>query len=1013
MSKTFSLRNALILFSLIFSININITGAVNLDPDFVPTLENGIQPINTHAVQADGKIIIGGSFRLIKGELARNFARLNADGSLDQTFDTGIGPDSGARIIKIQPDGKILIAGLFSSYNGISQTWFARVNTDGSLDTSFLPQLNGTVNAIELQADGKILIGGGFTNINGTSRRRIARLNSDGSLDTTFDPGTGAESDITAIAVQADGKILVGGSFIFFNGQNIRYFLRLNSNGTIDTSFVTNDEPGNRVTDIEIQTDGKILVSGAFSSNGGDSRNLIARINSDGSLDTSFTADFAPSNVVSDIEIQTDGKIFAAGNFLTVGGVSRGGIVRLNTDGTVDTTFGGTGADDFVNEVEIQTNGQIVISGGFENYNGNAVLQLARINSDGSLDQTLSTRTGFTGSTGAIAIQADGKIIVGGTFQFVNNVSRRGIARLNRDGTLDETFDPGTGITGFINDIAIQADGKVIIVGNILDYDGTVRSDIARLNADGSLDTSFNAGATNSNAEIDKVLIAPDGKILVSGLFFSFGGTQSLSIARFNPDGSLDTSFTSMAQPGRISGIAIQPDGKIVIGGLFSTYANVARKDIARINADGSLDTTFDPGTGTNNIFDLELQSDGKIVIAGFINTYNGVSRRGIARINPNGTLDTSFDPGTGTLSLIRNVEIDARGKVLIGGDFTEFNGIPAGRFARLNSDGSFDNTFNIGTGSSGGILDIEIESDGDILAGGGISIFNGNLRAGLIRLKENLAGNRNFDYDGDGKADISVFRSSTATWWIRQSTNSAFIARQFGAADDKLVPADYDGDGKADVAVYRGGVWYIQQSSDGNVKIVSFGLAEDIPAVGDFDGDGRADISVYRPSQGIWYRLNSSDDSFSAAQFGLDGDKPVVGDYDGDRKSDIAVYRPSDGVWYLLQSMNGFTAVPFGISTDQPTPADFDGDGKTDIAVFRKSESIWYQLKSQAGFSAIQFGLSEDLPVPADYDGDGKADIAVWRPSDHVWYLLNSQTGFISVLFGIDGDIPTQTAFN
>ncbi len=277
-------------------------------------------------------------------------------------------------------------------------------------------------------------------------------------------------------------------------------------------------------------------------------------------------------------------------------------------------------------------------------------------------------------------------------------------------------------------------------------------------------------------------------------------------------------------------------------------------------------------------------------------------------------------------------------------------------------------------------------------------------------------SGSAPFDFDGDGLTDISVFRPSTAAWYLQLSTVGSRGA-EFGVASDRLAPADYDGDGMTDIAVYRPetGIWYVFNMEEGTTSYYVFGLPEDLPTPADYDGDGKADISVFRPSTGTWYRQNSSDGSFFGMQFGASEDKPTLGDFDGDGKADIAVFRPSNGAWYQVNSSDGsLFGELFGFGTDVTVPADYDGDGKTDLAVFRPSNGFWYIKNSNgAVYTAYPFGLADDIPAPGDFDGDGKADLSVFRPSDGNWYRLNSSDGsFFAYQFGTNGDKPTQAAF-
>ena len=263
------------------------------------------------------------------------------------------------------------------------------------------------------------------------------------------------------------------------------------------------------------------------------------------------------------------------------------------------------------------------------------------------------------------------------------------------------------------------------------------------------------------------------------------------------------------------------------------------------------------------------------------------------------------------------------------------------------------------------------------------------------------------FDYDGDDKADVSVYRPGASGAWYMLNSGSASTSNAFGTTGDIITPADFDGDGKTDIGVFRSGTWYLLRSTAGFTG-VGFGASGDIPQPADLDNDGKAELIVFRPSTGAWYTYNLVSGATTSLAFGQSGDKPVVGDYDGDCKGDLAVFRPSTGTWYIAKSSGGITGTTFGQAGDVTVPADYDGDGKTDLAVFRSGG--WYVLGSTAGFSGTTFGFSSDLPVPADYDGDGKADLAVFRSG--VWYIQRTTAGFTGVAFGAASDVPTPYAY-
>ena len=339
-------------------------------------------------------------------------------------------PNNSASAIVVQPDGKILIGGFFTTIDGVTRNYIARLDSDGTLDTSFDLNANSFVYSMALQPDDKILIGGNFTSLDGETRNRMARLNSDGTLDSSFNPNV--NSRVEFIALQPDGKIIIGGIFSTVGGTTRNRVARLNSDGTLDTSFV-NPIANSTVNSIALQPDGKILIGGRFTTVGGVARTYIARLNSDGTLDTSFVnpnVDGTKANKwINSIALQPDGKTLIVGDFTIVDGVVRNHIARLNSDGTLDTSFD-PNANSFVYSIALQPDGKIIVGGAFTavGVGSGAREYIARINSDGSLDTSFNLNADESFST--IAPQPDGKIFLGGNFTTINGTTRNRFARL-------------------------------------------------------------------------------------------------------------------------------------------------------------------------------------------------------------------------------------------------------------------------------------------------------------------------------------------------------------------------------------------------------------------------------------------------------------------------------------------------------------------------------------------------------------------------------------------------------
>ena len=1009
-ARGFGLKIVSLVFLIAFTAIFNFTayGAGEVDTSFSASVYNIQNSGATVAVaQADGKVLIGGSFSVVNGVARHGLTRLNADGTVDSSFNP---PDFfdptlflnslGATVnaIALQSNGKILVGGRF---NIIGSTYksLVRLNTDGSLDASFINlnlQLGNSliINRIVIRPDDSIYYSFGGT---------VKKLDSNGVADPNFNffPFGGSVRDFV---VQTDGKI------VFSDIHVTRYSATGGGDGTFQVA-VTNGG----VNRMMLQSDGKILIAGTFSTVNGFVQGGIARLNTDGTIDLTFNTNGVGANTgtnISDIVIASDGKIFIGGTFTQFNGVSKSKVAKLNADGTLDASFTYTppNANTIIKDVEIQGNGKVVIVGDQTAMTTTTITDsVSQLNSNGSLDTGFLTKIGRSARVREIIQQTDDKVLITGDFPLVNGVARNSLARLNADGTLDTTFVPyfnGLTTNQSIQAVATQTDGKILV--------GAVQGIILRrLNTDGSQDTGF-VTTLQSSAIIHDIFVMSDARILIAGNFRFAGDTANRYVARLNSNGSVDTSFTS-TQPNAVAyRVQRQADGKVFICGEFTQIGGFVRGRIARFNDDGSLDTSFNPPGGANGaVYDFDLQSDGKVIIGGVFTQLNGSSnQQRIGRLNADGNLDTGFVQTAN--STVNAIEVQPDGKILIGGIMTQVGGVARTSIARLNANGTLDSAFTAYSNLT--VLDISLQTDNKILLGGEFTEVNNFSSVTAARLLNSLAPPKTlFDYDGDGRADVSVFRSSTNRWYEFLSSNSTVTEQTFGLSGDVVAPADYDGDGKTDIGIFRpssGDWWYLSSINNAQVQ-THWGASGDIPRPSDFDGDGKADFVVFRPSENNWYRFGSTG-AVSIVNFGLAGDKPVVGDFDGDSKADVAIYRPSTGTWWYRSSINNAQiATQFGISSDIPTAADFDGDSKTDLAVYRASTGTWYILNSSNGQATIiNFGLAEDKPVAADYDGDGKADIAVFRPSTGIWYLLRSTAGFTALQFGISTDTPTPNAF-
>ena len=759
------------LLFLIFFFQFLITFAQNpteIDTNFgvFPGFNN---PVLTTALQSDGKILVGGHLIAYQGLTANYLIRLNPDGSRDESFNLGKGLNSSVYTIAVQADGKILVGGNFTKFQDNNQNYLIRLNPDGSKDNTFNIgtgfvkvkdyDRGGTVHTILIQPDGKILVGGGFKSYQGNTQNYLIRLNPDGTKDTTFDIGTGFNDIVYCLAMQNDGKIVAGGSFSKFQDAYNYDLIRLNADGTRDSSLNTYTLFNSAVRKLLVLPNGKIIAGGWFYRSGTQTETGLISLNSDGSTDTPFNLKFALNYNVEALCLQPDGKIVAGGNFVNYNKPNENHVIRLNIDGSVDDSFKtddgfGIANGYSVYTITLQNNGKLIMGGDFTTFQGLRNDYLISLNADGSRDSSFSKGNGLSNLVNTITIQSDNKILAGGKFTTHNEVSQNYIIRYNSDGSKDSSFNIESGFNAAVNTINQQTDGKIIVGGAFTKYKNENNYSLIRLNSDGSKDTSFNIGTGGLNSTVNCTAIQPDEKIIVGGLFSLYQNVSQNRLIRLNSDGSKDTSFNiGTGFDGEVLSLTLQSDGKIIVGGKFKNYQGVSQNYLIRLNSDGSKDTTFNIGTGfgstytLGDILSIVVQPDNKIIVGGRFKYYQNQTPNYLIRLNSDGSIDSTFKTNNGFSYYVNSIALQKDGKIIVAGEFSVYNNYAANRIARLNTDGSIDTTFigsnfslvynYISENDTVGLNSIALQKDGKIILGGAFSSYKTDIPAAfIIRLK-------------------------------------------------------------------------------------------------------------------------------------------------------------------------------------------------------------------------------------------------------------------------------------
>ncbi|WP_428560841.1 MAG: delta-60 repeat domain-containing protein [Solidesulfovibrio sp. DCME] len=710
------------------------TQAGALDTTFDPGLGAEKKPVIRGLLQdASTTFIVFGSFATVGGAAYANVVRLQADGTVDTTF-TPPNFNGEVRAMAQRSDGSLLAGGNFTISGSPYYYDLALLSADGVLNTTFWSAFagQGTINALAVQSDDKVLCGGYALQLSQVSvdpTRHLVRIQKNGFADGTYPVFNGPRAYVTGLAV--DSKLPAYSDRLTVNGAS-------NPGTTTQIDWLaTRDNAGAALTELPdgSDTDGPVLavvtaandkryVAGNFTKAHGHAANRLLRLNADNSLDTGFQIGSGPNGDITAVHRLADDSLVVVGAFTAFAGVACNRIVRLTANGAVDPGFTvGSGADAPILSVGGLLDGSLYLTGAFTTLQGQARNGLAAIAQDGTLLTAFAAFSPAVSASAKVVVydllaQRDGKIVVGGDFNWFGGVFAPNLARLLSTGAVDTTFSAGLGPDGPVNDVALASDGSLYAGGDIGGVATRPLGGLARFAANGAVDKTFTPIVTrsdNSPAPVYALLPQNDGKVLAGGHVRKVAGADRYPLARLNADGSLDTAFDpqiSITNGTSLSTYALAAwQGKYYVGG-YVTYDGLARGFFTRLTDTGALDTAFAPTTPSANVvlvtgtvLEMALQGDDKPVICGEFGeiidgSWSRPTRYGLARFTTTGGLE-SFNTGMGAQSLtyVDSLSIEPNGGILFAGGFTKYNDVNRARLARALQSGALDTAFDPGAG--------------------------------------------------------------------------------------------------------------------------------------------------------------------------------------------------------------------------------------------------------------------------------------------------------------------------
>lgn len=655
-------------------------------PD-TPLLTNG--SVNAVAPLADGSVIIGGSFSHVNNVPRANLAKIKADGTLDPNWAPQT--DDYVQALALDDFGNVFVGGNFKEVNGqTSRAFFAKLSASGTgaLDPDWTLQVYGSVNTIVVDGNGDVMIGGIFSQVGTETRLRIAKLTGTGagSVNATWNPS--ADGVVTVIALGPGGSVLVAGGFANIGGQPRQKLAMVSGLGAGQANLTWNPGVDDRIEALVTDySTGNVYVAGYFEMIGGLPRKNVARLSGSTGVPDSWIPNVG--GYTSDLRIGPDGMIYVVGDFVVVNTSFVGGIARLSpTTGATDHDWRPLGADSSVLAISFAPNGDAVIGGAFSTIKNVEAAGYVRIDSDAGAAVVGTASTDAPGYVQAVLHQADGGLVVGGSFWKAGSVRRNNLARFLPNGALDLNWNPSVEGGDFAAVYTVEEDaaGRVYIGGEYETIGGTPRSGLARYTwagGVGTLDPNWNPQPVGTVAAL---AFAADGSVYAGGTFSEIGGQTRGNIAKLSGtgNGSAVIGWDGSANDS-VFALALAASGDVYAGGAFTNIGGAILHYLARLSGTtGVANTTWDPESD-DWVFDIAVGAADSVYVAGYFNEIKNETRNHIARIFAAGTgiLYASFNPSAD--DPVRAIALDGQGNIYVGGDFDNIGGASRKRIAKLS----------------------------------------------------------------------------------------------------------------------------------------------------------------------------------------------------------------------------------------------------------------------------------------------------------------------------------------